>query len=432
MSGARSFVPGFGLYNYSVSPLHEPASRAELHELLVRLAAKGEPVVFRGAGRSYGDAATNPSGPVVALTNLRGILGFDEETGVVRAEAGVTFEDLWRFAVPRGFWPAIVPGTMFPTLGGCAAMNIHGKNAWHAGTLGEHITSLTVADCRGERTLAPGDPEFLDTVGNPRAKAAIVELSLRLRRVETGWVDVEGVPASCLDETLDLLDEGKSRHAYAVAWIDCFPSGRSCGRGALHFADYAPAKDGEARGLSVEEQVKAAGLADLVPKRFLLAGLKAFTNDPGMRLVNAAKQVAHRAHGHARYRQSLVAFSFLLDFVPGWRDVYRPHGFIQYQLFLPKETARERFARALALQREIGVYSYLGVVKRHRKDRLPYRVAYAPDGYSLALDFPVTPRGSERLMRLCRAYDRLVLDGGGAFYKAKDSVGSFERARVAS
>lgn len=429
MNGERSFVPGFGLYNYSVSALFEPASREELRGLLSRLAAERREVVFRGAGRSYGDAATNPGGPVVALTRLKAIRSFDEVSGVVRAEAGVTFEDLWRFSVPRGFWPPIVPGTMSPTLGGCVAMNIHGKNGWHAGTLGEHLTEIVVADAAGERTLGPADLEFCQIVSNPRPAAAIVEVALRLRRVETGWVDVEAVPTRSLRENLELLDEGKDSHDYAVAWIDCFPRGAAAGRGVIHFADYVRAEgNAPARGLSEAEQVRAGGLADRLPKGLLLAGLRAFTNDPGMRLVNAGKFLAHRLGGRSRQRQSLVAFSFLLDFVPGWRDVYRPGGFIQYQLFLPRESAPAAFERALALQREIGVFSYLGVVKRHRRDRLPFRNPYPPDGFSLALDFPVTEENGARLIRLCRAYDRLVVENGGRFYKAKDSVGSFERA----
>lgn len=428
MTSERAFVPGFGLYNYSVSQLFEPTSVEELRALLARFAREKEKVVFRGAGRSYGDAATNPAGPVVSLSKLNAIRGLDEATGVLTAEAGATFEDLWRHALPRGFWPPIVPGTMFPTLGGCVAMNIHGKNGWHAGTLGEHLERIVVADAAGVRALAPVDPEVLDVVGNPRSASAIVEVALRMRRVATGWVDVEAVPTRSLEENLELLDAGKDTRDYAVAWLDCFPSGAAAGRGVIHFADYVPAREGEPRGLTVAEQVKPGGLADRLPKPLLLAGLKAFTNDPGMRLVNAAKFAAHRLQGRARYRQSLVAFSFLLDFVPGWRDVYRPRGFIQYQLFIPKETAAAAFAKALALQRETGVFSYLGVLKRHRKERLPLVTRYAPDGYSLALDFPVTAAGGARLLALCRAYDRLVLDSGGAFYKAKDSVGSFERA----
>ncbi len=149
-----------------------------------------------------------------------------------------------------------------------------------------------------------------------------------------------------------------------------------------------------------------------------------------MRLVNAAKVLAGRLAGRSRYRQSLVAYSFLLDYLPGWNEAYRPEGFIQYQLFLPKETAEAGFARAISLQHEAGAVASLAVLKRHRADPLPR--AYALDGYSLALDFAITRRNRSRLISLCRAFDRLVADSGGRLYKAKDCVGSVERLAAGS
>ena len=41
--------------------------------------------------------------------------------------------DLWRTALPSGFWLPVAPGTMRPTVGGCIAMNVHGKNHFVAG-----------------------------------------------------------------------------------------------------------------------------------------------------------------------------------------------------------------------------------------------------------------------------------------------------------
>ena len=88
MSGtAPELVLGFGLYNFSVSEVHRPASREELAALLARLEAGGRPVVFRGAGQSYGPVNTNPSGPVIDFSRLNRIVSFDAGSGVVRAEA---------------------------------------------------------------------------------------------------------------------------------------------------------------------------------------------------------------------------------------------------------------------------------------------------------------------------------------------------------
>jgi hypothetical protein len=54
-----------------------------------------------------------------------------------------------------------------------------------------------------------------------------------------------------------------------------------------------------------------------------------------------------------------------------------------------------------------------------------------PDGFSLALDFAVTPRNASQLVGLCRAFDALLLECGGRAYKAKDCVGSVERLAAA-
>ncbi len=414
-------VAGFGSYNFSVSEVVRPHTVDELASALTRLRAEGKPVIFRGGGRSYGDAAINPDGPVVDLRGLDRVLGVDEATGVIRLEPGVTYEGLWKAAIPRGLWPPVVPGTMFGTLGGSVAMNIHGKNGWKAGTLGDHLEYLTVLDRSFRpRTIRREDPEMLEVVSRYGAEEPIVEIGLHLKKVPSGYLTVEGIATANLRETLEVIDRSKETHEYVVGWIDCFPGGAGAGRGEIHVANPDTSPDVAGKGFSVEEQVKE--LRGLVPKSVLLLGLKSMTHDPGMRFVNAAKWLVHRLQGHTRYRQSYVAFSFLLDFIPGWQNVYQPHGFIQYQLFLPKETALDGFTRALAFQRELGVYSYLGVVKRHRPDR--FRNRYAPDGYSLALDFPVTPARSSRLIELCRRYDALLHDLGGANYKAKDCVGS--------
>jgi len=425
-------VAGYGLYNFSVSEVHRPRTVDELAALVRGLHGAGVPYRLRGNGRSYGDAALNPRGPVLDLSALDQVLALDEETGVLRAQAGATFETLWRHALPRGFWPPIVPGTMHVTLGGALAMNIHGKNGWRRGTLGEHVESLTVLDERGEPlAFRRGDPRLLSVISNFESPRPIVEVALTMKHVETGFVDVEARPTRTLAEALELLDAEKERWEYLVGWLDCFPSGRGLGRGALHFANYHPWDGVSDRGLGLETQL-AGRLSDRIPKGLMLAFLRAMAFDSGMRFTNLGKFAVHRLGGTKRYREALVAYSFLLDFVPDWREMYRPGGFIQYQLFIPRERALAALTQAIRWQQELDVVTYLAVLKRHREDRYPGPLAnsYVRDGYSLALDFPVTPRNASRLIQLCRRFDALVLENGGGFYRAKDCVGSWERARA--
>ena len=421
-------VEGFGLYNFSVSPVYRPSSVEELRDVLAACRQRGDSPVFRGAGRSYGDAAVNPRGPVVDLTQVSAIRSFDEETGVVRAEAGLTLGALWRFSLPRGFWPPVVTGTMHVTLGGAVAVNVHGKNGWKRGTLAEHVREVAILRTDGHLDRIPAeDTRFAALVGGP-LEEPIVEVSLRLKGVPTGYLDVEAFATPDLAATLAAVDAAKESSEYVVAWTDGFAEGRALGRSVVHLANEHPAADGESKGLSEAEQLADVKTGPL-PLPLMLLGLRLTAKGPQMRAVNAAKFLVEKLAGRTRYRQSLVAYSFLLDYLPGWNEVYRPGGFLQYQLFVPKARAEEAFARAISLQHEHGVVSTLAVLKRHRAD--PFPLAYAPDGFSLALDFPITRANSTRLIRLCRAFDRLLLECGGSVYRAKDCVGSAERLAAA-
>jgi decaprenylphospho-beta-D-ribofuranose 2-oxidase len=157
------------------------------------------------------------------------------------------------------------------------------------------------------------------------------------------------------------------------------------------------------------------------PKSMMWKVMKLFFNRQGVRFINWAKYVASSTIGnHKIHEQPLVAFSFLLDYVPDWRRSYEPGGLIQYQSFVPKEHAKRVFAEQVRLQQEAKLESYLGVLKRHRPDKFMF--SHAVDGYSLALDFKITKRNRERLWELAQKMNDLVLSAGGRFYFAKDST----------
>ncbi|MEO8801283.1 MAG: D-arabinono-1,4-lactone oxidase, partial [Polyangiaceae bacterium] len=148
--------------------------------------------------------------------------------------------------------------------------------------------------------------------------------------------------------------------------------------------------------------------------------MQPFMNDYGVRLVNAAKSFMAYAKDGNSYLQSHVAFAFLLDYVPNWRLAYGRGGFIQYQIFVPNETARETFKDILRVQQAHKMPNYLGVMKRHRPD--PFLMTHALDGWSMAMDFRVTDSNRERLWKLTEEMTEIVVAAGGKFYFAKDAV----------
>ena len=102
----------------------------------------------RGLGRAYGDAALPASGESrVAATALADrILAFDETTGVLTAEAGLSLDQICQLFLPRqGISRRYHPGTRFVTLSRrMVACDVHGKNHHREGSFGRHVLGLTV------------------------------------------------------------------------------------------------------------------------------------------------------------------------------------------------------------------------------------------------------------------------------------------------
>jgi len=317
-----------------------------------------------------------------------------------------------------------VPGTMKPTLGGCLAMNVHGKNNFRAGPIGEHVLEIDVLTTAGEVVTCSLDKNadiFAAAIGGMGLLGAITRIKLRLKRVHSGGLRVESRSARNLDEMFDLFEEGLPVNDYLVGWVDCFASGKAVGRGIVHVADYLGADEdpGCEESLHVERQGLPPNIAFL-PRNKIWRLMRFMTNDAGMRVVNAGKyHVSWREHRCA-YFQSHVAFAFLLDYVPDWRFAYGPEGFIQYQVFVPHAEGRACLKEVLVLCQKAGIRPYLGVMKRHRADG--FLLSHALDGWSLALDFRVTQRKRQRLMALTHELTGRVLAAGGKFYFAKDSV----------
>ncbi len=208
---------------------------------------------------------------------------------------------------------------------------------------------------------------------------------------------------------------------YLVSWIDCFGKGKELGRGQIHVAWYQDEPYAFPPSLKPESQDLPDTILGAFPKSVVWRFLKLLNNRPGMRFVNWAKHHASMLLGNGKeIEQSLVGFSFLLDYVPNWRNAYLPGGFIQYQTFVPRAKAQEVFTKQLQLQQEAKLESFLGVLKLHKPDKFIF--SHAVDGYSLAMDFKVTKKNWKRIQELCHKMNDVVLEAGGRFYFAKDST----------
>ncbi len=407
-----------------VAQVVQPTSVAAIRAALDHARASGLKIALRGAGCSYGDASCGTGKLVLDFTRFNRILDFQAATGVIRVEAGATIGDIWQHVLPHGWWPPVVSGTMAPTLGGAVAMNIHGKNAYRVGPMGEHVLSLRVLLLDGtERTLAPDDPLFPAIVGGFGELAVITEVELQLKHIYSGQLDVDALCGSNFAEIFKIFDDWQDRSDYLVAWIDGFAQGDGLGRGLVHMAhQLQPGVDPQPQALmTVAAQTLPSRLFGVIPKSWMWALLWPFSNNLGMWFVNLVKYWSARLLEHGkRYRQTHAAFHFLLDYVPNWKWAYKPGGLIQHQIFVPKAHAQRVFAEVFQIHHRYGLPTWLAVMKRHRPDR--FLLTHGLDGYSMAQDFAVTKGNRQKLWDMCHEVDALVTAAGGRFYFAKDAT----------
>lgn len=406
-----------------------PRSEEEIDNAFKIAKKHGLTVAVRGAGRSYNDAALNGGGMVLDLSGMRQFLDWQPDTGVVRCEPGVTLEQLWQKVEPQGWWPPVVSGTMKTTLGGCLAANIHGKNNFKMGTIGEHVVEFTAILPTGAKVVCSPKKNadlFYAMIGGYGMLGVFTSITLQMKRIYSGLLAVDAWPVQNLQRHLASLLEGAPNYDYIVGWLDGTAKGASLGRGQIHAARHL--REGEdpnpAETMKLEYQVLPARIFGMFPKSSLHYFMSPFTNNVGARAVNAVKYIASlRRH---TFRQSHAAFHFLLDYVPNWERSYGKGGLIQYQSFLPKETAEAAWTEMLDLSHKNRLPAYLGVTKRHRPDK--FLLTHAVDGFSLAMDFKVTASNRAALRAMLLDFDRIVLAHGGRFYFAKNSETAAETA----
>ncbi|MGT2436594.1 FAD-binding protein [Bradyrhizobium betae] len=398
-----TLVSGWGRFPVVDSELLRPRSFEAVGEAVVTGS------VARGNGRAYGDAAIGAV-RTVAMTGFDRVRWFDSATGRIRLEAGVLLSDLIDTFGPRGFFPFVVPGTRFVTVGGAVAADVHGKNHHCEGGFGRYVDSILLRTGQGETIEASREQNsdaFFATIGGMGLTGIILEATMRLRTVETGWIRERVISASDLDAAMRALDAGDSS-TYSVAWIDCAAKGRDLGRSLIYLGEHAAAGD-LADGAAAFPVGKNPGLA--VPVDLPSVAL----NRHSIRAFNELyyRMGARRAGGS--HVVSLYPYFFPLDSITDWNRIYGKRGFLQHQCVIPQAGARAVLGEILGRVAARGDASFLAVLKKLGEgDGL---LSFPLPGYTLALDFPV--KGD--IMNFLDEIDHLVVAAGGRLYLAKDA-----------
>jgi FAD/FMN-containing dehydrogenase len=368
--------------------------------------------VARGNGRAYGDAAIGERATLVTR-RLDRIRAFDPATGRIRVEAGLLLADLLDVMVPRGFFPPVVPGTKFVTIGGMIASDVHGKNHHRSGGFGDHVESFILALSDGSVATCSRTENaelFSATIGGMGLTGTIVEATFRLRPVETGWMRQQTIVAPDLEKALEAL-QASSGATYSVAWIDCLARGRSMGRSLIFCAEHASLRDLETLRTGAEPFPASRSGRLSVPIDVPSLTLNRFS-------VAAFNELYFRAGALKAGYPFLVHWNpyfFPLDGIGDWNRIYGRRGFLQYQCVIPTDRAASALNGILDRISHRGIASFLAVLKQMGPSHGD--ISFPMEGFTLALDMPV----SDPVFPLLDDLDKAVVEAGGRLYLAKDA-----------
>jgi len=368
-------------------------------------------LLAHGMGRSYGDSCLNDGGTLLLTRGLDRFLEFDESSGVLRCEAGVTLAQILEFAVPRGFFLPVTPGTKFVTVGGAIANDVHGKNHHADGTFGRFVRRFELCTSDGKRRIcSPEENEghYRATIGGLGLTGLITWAEIQLRRVPSPFIVQESLKMRSLDDFFRINDESEKDWQYTVAWIDVLARGRKLGRGIYYRGNHAPQSPPGRRISFGEPRLRVPFDAP----NFVLSGTS-------VRLFNFAyynRQLRPLRRATIPYEP----FFYPLDAVGNWNRLYGRRGLLQWQCVVSDPETVVRILEVVSRARQ---GSFLVVLKTFGALRSPGMLSFPRPGITLALDFPHL---GESTLTLLDRLDALVAESGGALYPAKDARMSAE------
>jgi FAD/FMN-containing dehydrogenase len=359
-----------------------------------------------GMGRSYGDVCLLQHGTLLQTPNLDRLISFDSQTGRLRCEAGVTLAEILDFAVPRGWFLPVSPGTKYVTVGGAIANDIHGKNHHVAGTFGLHTLCFELVRSDGTQVVcnAVDNPEWYSaTIGGMGLTGLISWAEVQMRPIVSRHIRYRSTRFVGLEEFV-ALSKASSHTEYSVAWIDCVAQGRNFARGIFMQGEH----DENPGPLTPLSKPKVALPFDLPAMALNRASIGAFNT------LYYHKQMSKQRSGLVDYEP----FFYPLDRILQWNRLYGRQGLLQFQCVLPWASDTAGMTQLLKAITASGLASFLAVIKVFGDAVSPGMMSFPAPGITLALDFPIRREVSFDLL------DRLAgitADFGGRMYPAKDA-----------
>ena len=366
-----------------------PSHEGQLQAIATEAHAGG--LLARGNGLSYSDCCVLDHGTIIDTSRFNHILSFDPESGIAVCQGSVTFADL--FLINTRFIPPVLPGTLYATLAGGLANDIHGKNNHQMGNLGHHIdwVELNVGGQIYRCSRDENNALFTATIAGLGLTGMITRIGIRLRQASR-FVRAHTIKFTHTAPLLAHMQHAGIAHDYQVAWLDFL--NKPCG--LLSLADHV-----EHTGPA---EIRQTHTIPPLPVRMMSRSL--------MKPFNRMHSLRANRRPHIC---PLWTFNNPLDRIKHWNRFYGKKGLVQFQAVFSAVDAEETLHALRSCIQTQHATPTLAVLKYFTQPGMGL-LSFTQPGFSLAIDFihNATAR------RAIEAMNQYITELGGRVYLAKD------------
>lgn len=312
-------------------------------EIEHKLLKRQKPRIPMGAGLSFASPQFGEDVVSIDHTGFTQVLGYDEDTGLVEVESGCTMAHLYNYLIDKDRYIVTQPGYPSITVGGCIAVDVHGKNQMRDGNCIAQVASLKLY--HPAYGFIEASPEvnkevFELTLGGYGLTGHILSAKLKTKQVSSRKMALIKLPFDDVTLTPRMLKECARNNDFVVSWHDLTASGAAFGRGFLMMGKFFPRDEHghDEHNQFVAKMATSWGL-DANSRQWPLSPLLggSFYSLPFTRLMN----VMYGTMSRSRQDANTIAIYDCLQPMTTLREYYYKmfgrDGFHESQIIIPDE-----------------------------------------------------------------------------------------------
>ena len=365
--------------------------------------------IARGGGYSFSAASFGEKVLVQEMQGFDRFLDFDQARKTIKVEAGMPLGKLVDWAMKRGLYFPVLPGYPEITIGGCIAVDAHGKNPWKDGTFSEWVTEINLFhSTHGYMRLSQDEnPEaFGLTCGGFGMTGIIVDVTLQLVELPSNGFEVKKIPVTSLNEAMRKLAEYSDKSDFIYSWHDGTRRGKAFGTGLIFLGSWLEDRQTDIRGC-LKNKTKTMTARSRAGIRFSL--WNGFT----VAAVNRLFMAMNKSNPVGIMDVDKATFPFAYNTL--YHRFYGRKGFAEIQVLVGQHIAETFVQKLQELVERYNPPLVMISLKMFRGKQ--ESLSMSGEGYLIALNF----YRNSRLSDFLKLIDQLVTETGAQPNLSKDS-----------